>query len=99
MLLEISARVMIVVMMDRCSMDLPFLSCVSGHGSVSHGSCTPELQARGKSNSPLQMFVGNLAPGYSQALRAAGSKRSNCASRWLLKRPSVVFPYGSEAGQ
>lgn len=29
---------------------------------------------------------------YSQALRLAGWKRSICASRWLLKRPSVVFP-------
>src|SRR5208337_1455702 len=41
----------------------------------------------------------NRKGAYSQALRPAGSKRSICASCWLLNRPPVVFPYCSSPGQ
>ncbi len=67
---------------------------------VSSGDCTvraaTELGSAGMGGQECPPYT--LLSSYSQARRPAGSKRSICASRWLVRRPSAVFPYCSSPG-
>jgi len=56
---------------------------------------TYELRVTPPGSIVLQVFGGQECPpdtSYSQALRLAGSKRSICASCWLVRRPPTAFP-------